>query len=65
MASTQMRVQDALIEQIENTKWEIKYKLRIDIQNTEVLNALIYKHLRNLSEQDVLEYRKKILGKDD
>lgn len=65
MASTQMRVQDALIEQIENTKWEIKYKLRIDIQNTEVLNALIYKHLKNLSEQDVLEYRKKILGKDD
>lgn len=65
MASVQMRVHEDMHEQIENTKWEVKYKLRIDIQNAEILNALIYKHLKNLTEQDVLEYRKKVLGKED
>lgn len=65
MASVQVRVHEDMHEQIENAKWEIKYKLRIDIQNAEVLNALIYKHLKNLTEQDVLDYRKEVLGKDD
>lgn len=65
MASKQMRVQEKLYDLIENTKWEVKYKLRIDIQDVEVLNALIYKHLKDLTEKDVLDYRKDILGKDD
>lgn len=47
------------------SKWEIKYKLRLEIQNTDVLNALIYHHLKNLTEDEVLEYRRKILGKDE
>ncbi|EXF55648.1 hypothetical protein J502_3248 [Acinetobacter sp. 1294596] len=37
----------------------------MEIQNTDILNALIYKHLDKLTEDEVLEYRKKFLGKDD
>ena len=65
MASVQIRVRDELADKLETTKWEIKYKLRMEIQNTDVLNALIYKHLDKLSEDDVLEYRRKILKKDE
>ncbi|EEY87331.1 hypothetical protein HCY65_16020 [Acinetobacter radioresistens] len=65
MASVQIRVRDELADKIETTKWEIKYKLRMEIQNTDILNALIYKHLDKLTEDEVLEYRKKFLGKDD
>ena len=65
MASVQIRVRDDLADKIETAKWEIKYKLRMEIQNTDVLNALIYKHLDKLTEDEVLEYRKKFLKKDD
>ena len=65
MASVQIRVQEDLADKIENAKREIKYKLRLEIQNTDVLNALIYHHLKNLTEDEVLEYRRKILGKDE
>ena len=65
MASVQISVQEDLADKIENAKWEIKYKLRLEIQNTDVLNALIYHHLKNLTEDEVLEYRRKILGKDE
>ncbi|RKG29018.1 hypothetical protein [Acinetobacter tianfuensis] len=65
MASVQIRVRDELADKLETAKWEIKYKLRMEIQNTDVLNALIYKHLDKLSEDDVLEYRRKILKKDE
>ena len=65
MSSVQMRIRDDLADKIETTKWEIKYKLRMEIQNTDVLNALIYKYLEKLTKEDVLEYRKKVLKKDD
>ncbi len=65
MASVQIRVRDELADKLETAKWEIKYKLRMEIQNTDILNALIYKHLDDLTEADVLEYRRKILKKDE
>lgn len=65
MSSIQIRVRDELIDKIETTKWEIKYRLRMEIQNTDVLNALIYKYLDKLTTEDVLEYRKKVLKKNE
>jgi len=65
MSSTQIRVRNELLNQLEQTKWQIKYNLRIEIQNTDVINALIMKHLDKVTAEDVLEYRKKYLGKDD
>lgn len=65
MASTQIRVQDQLLEKIDDTKWLIKSKLRVEIQNVDILNALILYHLNDLTENEVLEYRKTILGKEE
>lgn len=65
MKSVQIRVRNELADEIEHQKWEMKYKLRMEIQNTDILNALIYNHLDKLTEKEVLEYRKKFLGKDE
>ena len=65
MATVQIRVREELADKIETAKWEIKYKLRMEIQNTDILNTLIYKHLDKLTEEDVLEFRKKVLKKDE
>lgn len=65
MSSVQIRVRDDMADKLETTKWEIKYQLRMEIQNADVLNALIYKYLDKLTKEDVMEYRKKILKKED
>lgn len=65
MASVQIRVREELADKLETAKWEIKYKLRMEIQNTDILNALIYKHLDKLTEKEVLEFRKDFLGKEE
>ena len=65
MSSVQIRVRDDMADKLETTKWEIKYQLRMEIQNADVLNALIYKYLDKLTKDDVMEYRKKVLKKDD
>ena len=38
---------------------------KIRIKDSDVIHALIRKHLKDLSANDVLEYRKIYLGKDD
>lgn len=53
MSSQQIRVRDELMSRLEETKWQIKYDLRIEIQNTDVLNALIMKHLDKVTADDV------------
>lgn len=65
MTSTQKRIRNTLLEQIEEKKWKVKYELRIDIQDVDVINALIWKYLDDLKANDVLEYRRKYLGKDE
>ena len=65
MTSAQRRIRSELLDKVENAKWEIKYKLRLEIQDTDVINALIYHHLKDLTADEVLEYRRKYLGKDD
>lgn len=65
MTSIQKRIRTDLLEKVENSKWEIKYKLRVEIQDVDIINALIYHHLKNLTADEVLEYRRKYLGKDD
>lgn len=65
MSSAQRRIRNDLLDKVEEVKWEIKYKLRLEIQDTDVLNALIYHHLDKLTADEVLEYRRKYLGKDE
>ncbi|MBF7691713.1 hypothetical protein [Acinetobacter pollinis] len=65
MSSTQKRIRDDLLEKVEDMKWEIKYELRMEITETDIINSLIYHHLKNLRSEEVLEWRKKYLGKDE
>lgn len=65
MATVQIRIRDDFLDKIENTKWEIKYRLRTEIQNTDIVNTLIYKYLDKIDEKDVLEFRREVLKKDD
>lgn len=45
MSSNQIRVRNELLDKLSDVKWQLKYDLRLEIQNTDVLNALIMKHL--------------------
>lgn len=65
MTSVQKRIRSDLLDKVENTKWEIKYKLRLEVSDVDVINSLIYHHLKNLTADEVLEYRRKYLGKED
>ncbi|MFU8927338.1 hypothetical protein [Acinetobacter puyangensis] len=65
MSSSQRRIRDELLEKVEDAKWEIKYKLRLEIIDVDIINALIYHHLKDLTADEVLEYRRKFLGKDE
>lgn len=65
MTSVQRRIRTDLLDKVEDVKWEIKYKLRLEIIDTDIINALIYHHLKDLTADEVLEYRRKYLGKDD
>ena len=48
-----------------NLSTTIHLEIRYNPKNTDVLNALIYHHLKDLTEDEVLDYRKKFLGKDE
>ena len=65
MSSSQVRIRSELLDKVEEKKWEIKYHLRFEIQNTYVINTLIMKHLDDITEEEILEYRRKYLGKDE
>lgn len=65
MSSNQIRVRNELLDKLSDVKWQLKYDLRLEIQNTDVLNALIMKHLDKVTTEDVLEFRREYLGKDD
>lgn len=65
MSSTQKRIRNTLLDDIEEKKWHIKYELRIDIQDVDVINALIWKYLKELKAEDVKQYRTEYLGKDE
>lgn len=65
MTSIQKRIRTDLLDKVENTKWEIKYKLRLEVSDVDVINSLIYHHLKDLTADEVLEYRRKYLGKDE
>lgn len=38
---------------------------KVHIKESDVLHALIQKHLKNLTAADVLKYREETLGKED
>lgn len=65
MSSSQKRIRNELLDKVEDVKWEIKYKLRVEVIDVDIINALIYHHLKDLTPNEVLEYRRQFLGKDE
>ena len=42
MSSSQKRIRNELLDKVEDVKWEIKYKLRVEVIDVDIINALIY-----------------------
>ncbi len=49
---------------LEKKTLDIMIEKKIRIKESDVIHALIRKYLKELTANDVLEYREKILGKD-
>ncbi len=64
MANSQ-RLRDEEAEMLEQKTLDIMIEKKIRIKESDVIHALIRKHLKDVTANDVLEYRRKYLGKDD
>lgn len=59
------RLRDEESEMIEKKTLDIMIEKKLKIKESDVIHALIRKHIKELTANDVLEYRRKYLGKDD
>lgn len=59
------RLRDEESEMIERKTIDIMIEKKLKIKESDVIHALIRKHIKELTANDVLEYRRKYLGKDD
>ena len=64
MANSQ-RLRDEEADMLEQKTLDIMIEKKIRIKESDVIHALIRKHLKDVTANDVLEYRRKYLGKDD
>lgn len=63
MAHTQ-RLRDEENEMLEKKTLDIMIEKKLRIKESDVLHALIRKHLKDITANDVLKYREEVLGKD-
>lgn len=59
------RLREEESEMVERKTIDIMIEKKLKIKESDVIHALIRKHIKELTANDVLEYRKKYLGKDD
>jgi hypothetical protein len=59
------RLRDEESEMIEKKTIDIMIEKKLKIKESDVIHALIRKHIKELTANDVLEYRRNYLGKDD
>lgn len=64
MESKQYRVKAVFFEELKDKSFDIKYSLREEVSESDVINALLYKHLKEINEKDILIYFKDVLKKD-
>lgn len=64
MESKQYRIKAAFFDDLDNQKWEIKYRLREDVTESDILNALCHKYLKKITDKDVLDYWEEVLHKE-
>jgi len=58
------RVRDEFVDVIKERRINMIVETREDVAEADLVNAVLWKHLKDLTTKDVLEYREKVLGKD-
>lgn len=63
MAKT-YRLRDEAVEALNSKRIKLIVERKEDVKESDLLGALIWKHLSTLTAQDVKAYRESVLGKD-
>lgn len=58
------RVRDEFVEVIKERRINMIVETREDVGEADLVNAVLWKHLAELTTKDVLRYREEVLGKD-
>ncbi|NMY53096.1 hypothetical protein [Pseudomonas sp. WS 5011] len=58
------RVRDEFVEVIKERRINMIVETREDVSEADLVNAVLWKHLGELTTKDVLKYREEVLGKD-
>lgn len=62
--STTVRLRDNEEEMLQETTLNMMIETKLRIKESDVLHALIRKHLKDIKTSDVMKYREEILKKD-
>lgn len=57
------RVKEEFVEVLEARRIDMIIETRDDIAEADLVNAVLWKHLGELTTEDVIEYREAMLGK--
>lgn len=63
MAKT-YRLRDDLVEALNARRIKLIVERKEDVKESDMIGALIWKHLNTLTGEDVKRYREQVLGKD-
>lgn len=63
--ATTVRLRDEEEEMLKQVTLEMMFEKKIRIKESDVLHTLIRKYLKDVKTADVMEYREKVLGKDE
>jgi len=63
MAKT-YRLRDDLVEALNARRIKLIVERKEDVKESDMIGALIWKHLNTLTADDVKRYREQVLGKD-
>lgn len=58
------RVRDEFVDVIKERRINMIVETREDVAEADLVNAVLWKHLKDLTTKDVLQYREEVLGKD-
>jgi len=63
--SKTFRIKDGFDEQLERMRIEMIVQTRQNLTEADLLHATLWKHLDKMTAQDVLQFRREVLKKDD
>lgn len=64
MSSKAYRVIASLVPKVQKAHIDMIVETREAIDEADIVNTLIHKHLKDLKAKDVLAYRREVRGKD-